>query len=187
MSADPVLAAPRPLGVPDVDVRYYLSLPYGIALNRDPAEEGGTWHAQVEELPGCEATGATAAEAAERVPAAVAEWVAGALAEGREVPEPRSARSYSGKLLLRMPLTLHAELARAAERDQVSLNAYITSQLAVAVGWRRTDTRGGARKSDAPRSTRDRMLWWALVVNLAVVGVAAVIAILLLVTAWAGG
>jgi predicted HicB family RNase H-like nuclease len=171
----------------DGDVRYYLSLPYGIVLTRSEDDVELAWHAQVDELPGCEAFGATPVEAAERVPAAVAEWVTDALADGREVPEPRTSRSYSGKLLLRMPLTLHAELARAAERDQVSLNAYITSQLAVAVGWRRPDSRPPVGPADAQaRAARGRMLWWALVANLTVVVVAAVIAIALLITAWAG-
>jgi antitoxin HicB len=178
----------RPASAADEgDVRHYLSLPYGIVLNRNGSDGDMSWHAMVDELPGCGATGATPAEAAERVPAAVAEWVADALAAGREVPEPRSARSYSGKLLLRMPLTLHAALARAAERDQVSLNAYITSQLAVAVGWRRPDARPAAGRAEPRgRSSRDRMMWWALLVNLSIVGVAAVIAIALLITAWAG-
>ena len=188
MSAPP---APEtdPAPWPDeTDVRRYLSLPYGIALTRSGPDEQPTWRAQVEEMPGCEATGATPAEAAERVPAALAEWVAEAQAEGRDVPEPRSARSYSGKLLLRMPLTLHAELARAAERDQVSLNAYITSQLAVAVGWRRPDAAPGAAAGpEAGRGPRDRLLWWALVANLAVVGIAGIIAVGLLLTAWIGG
>jgi antitoxin HicB len=171
----------------DGDARYYLSLPYGIVLNRSEDDVELAWHAQVDELPGCEAVGATPAEAAERVPAAVAEWVTDALAEGREVPEPRTSRSYSGKLLLRMPLTLHAALARAAERDQVSLNAYITSQLAVAVGWRRPDSRPAPGPTDPRgRAARGRLLWWALLANLMIVVVAAVIAIALLITAWAG-
>jgi antitoxin HicB len=178
--------SPALMAWPDeTDVRHYLSLPYGIELTRSGPDDQPTWHAQIEEMPGCEATGATPAEAAERVPAALAEWVADARAEGREVPEPRNARSYSGKLLLRMPLTLHAALARAAERDQVSLNAYITSQLAVAVGWRRPDPPRGAPQL-APRP-RDRLLWWALVINLAVVAIAGIIALGLLITAWAGG
>jgi antitoxin HicB len=187
MSVSPLPSA-TPAPWPDeADVRRYLSLPYGITLTRSDSGDEPTWHAQIEEMPGCEAVGTTPAEAAERVPAALAEWVAEARAEGREVPEPRSPRSYSGKLLLRMPLTLHAELARAAERDQVSLNAYITSQLAVAVGWRRPDAPRVAAGSQTPRRQRDKLLWWALVVNLAVVAIAGIIAVGLLITAWAGG
>ena len=42
---------------------------------------------------------------------------------------------HSGRLLLRMPQSLHAELAEAAEREDVSLNQYITNALAAAVSW----------------------------------------------------
>jgi antitoxin HicB len=167
-------------------VRYYLSLPYRIALTRDGTEEARPWYAQVEELPGCGASGATPAEAAERVPAAIAEWVAGALAEGREVPEPRNARSYSGKLLLRMPLTLHAELAQAAEREQVSLNAYINAQLAAAISWRRGPQPVVASHEPAAgeQAARNRWFAWALAINLSVVAITAIVALLVLLRAW---
>lgn len=187
------MSSPRVAGespsepVADGDVRHYLALPYGIVLDHDDADDGPVWHALVDELPGCEATGTTPVEAVERVPAALAEWISDALSHGRAIPEPRPTRSYSGKLLLRMPLSLHAELAQAAERDQVSLNAYITSQLAVAVGWRRPDAPRVPAGTQTPRRQRDKLLWWALVVNLAVVAIAGIIAVGLLITAWAGG
>ena len=47
----------------------------------------------------------------------------------------------SGRLLLRMPAALHAELARTAEREGVSLNQFITGALAGRIGWVRTRTR----------------------------------------------
>src|SRR4051795_10104659 len=56
--------------------------------------------------------------------------------------EPERTRSgdprgtHSGRLLLRMPEELHAELSRASERNGVSLNAFITGTLASAVGLR---------------------------------------------------
>ena len=82
----------------------------GSLLARDEADEQAPWRAAVEELAGCEVLGSTPADAAARVPAALAEWVATAHADGREVPEPRDARDYSGKLLLRMSKTLHARV-----------------------------------------------------------------------------
>src|SRR4051794_24806443 len=112
------------------EVRRYLTLPYRIAVVRDEADDAGQWRAPIEELPGCEGRGSTPGDAAPRIPAALAEWVATARADGREIPEPREARDYSGRLLLRMSRSLHRELAQAAERDQVSLNAYINYLLA---------------------------------------------------------
>lgn len=44
-------------------------------------------------------------------------------------PETPS-EDYSGKLVLRMPKQLHADLAAAAEREGVSLNQYLVYLLA---------------------------------------------------------
>lgn len=184
----------------DDAVRHYLNLPYRITLTRDGADEGRPWRAAVEELAGCEARGQTASDAAARIPAALAEWVATAQAAGREIPEPRDARAYSGKLLLRMPQSLHADLALAAERDQVSLNAYINGLLAAAMQWGHPegsppppgDLAAPAlwepeAADDAEGKSRaarlQRFLTFALAANVAVVAVAAVIALLLLLSA----
>lgn len=52
------------------------------------------------------------------------------MAEGEEPPpEPLSKRSYSGKLLVRMPVELHRQLATEAEREGTSLNQLITTRL----------------------------------------------------------
>jgi antitoxin HicB len=161
--------------ISDDTVRYYVGLPYQVALARDGTDEEQPWCARVEDLAGCTASGASAVDAVAAVPGAIAAWVTEALAEGREVPEPRSARSYSGRLLLRMPLSLHAELAQAAERDQVSLNAYITAQLAVAV---RAHPAG--RAAERPAATRSQAVWWALLINLAVVSIAALVVLALI-------
>lgn len=188
--------------VADDAIRHYLGLPYRIVLSRTDGDHDRPWRAAVEELPGCKARGSTPAEAAARVPAALAEWVASARAEGREVPEPGAARAYSGKLLLRMPQSLHGELSQAAERDQASLNAYIIGLLAAAVSWRQPD-------GDPARAARPAAMWdeealdgraggeeavdraWrlqrflavALGTNIVVVAVAAVIAVALLLSA----
>jgi hypothetical protein len=42
----------------------------------------------------------------------------------------------SGQIRVRMPASLHAELARAAAAERVSLNQFICSALAAAVQWR---------------------------------------------------
>jgi antitoxin HicB len=182
--------------VADDAMRHYLSLPYRIALTRDGGDGERPWRATIEELAGCEAKGSTPADAAGRILPALAEWVASAHAEGREVPEPRSGRSHSGRLLLRMPTTLHGDLAEAAEREQVSLNAYINMLLVSARRSRRTDWAGpqaepesspqsGADATAAPAHTArlQRFLAVALAANVAVVAIAATIAVLLLLSA----
>ena len=50
----------------------------------------------------------------------------------REVRE--AERTYSGKVNLRMPKSLHRDLARRAEEEGVSLNQFMVVTLARAVG-----------------------------------------------------
>ena len=91
----------------------------------------------------------------------------------------------SGRLLLRMPAALHAELARTAEREGVSLNQFITRALAGKIGWG-TDADDDASAVAAPADRRGRLIAVALVVNAVVIGLAALAAIGVLVLAWRG-
>jgi antitoxin HicB len=140
--------------------------------------DGPEWTATVEELPGCEAHGPTPERAAAAVANAVERWVRAAQADGREVPPPGAAATHSGKLLVRMPRSLHAELVRASEREGTSLNAYIVAALSASVAWRRPD---GAPAPTAPGRGISR----ALAINLVVLVVVAAVAIALLIAAWA--
>ncbi|HEX6663498.1 MAG TPA: toxin-antitoxin system HicB family antitoxin [Gaiellaceae bacterium] len=81
-----------------------------------------------------------------------------------------------------MPASLHEELARASDRDGVSLNQFITSALAGAVGWRRED--GGPATAARPNRNRSRRLAFLLAANLVLVAAAAVAAIAFLIAAW---
>lgn len=115
----------------------YLELPYRIAIVHDRDEEGNEgFVAEVEELPGAISQGSTPEEAVANVYDAMAGWISVALEDGREIPEPREPDSYSGRFVLRLPRGLHAELARQAEREGVSLNQYVATVLASASGWR---------------------------------------------------
>ena len=63
----------------------------------------------------------------------------------------------SGRLLLRMPAALHAELAQTAEREGVSLNQFITRALAGTIGWG-TDADEHSAASVAPADGRARLI-----------------------------
>lgn len=91
----------------------------------------------------------------------------------------------SGRLLLRMPAALHAELARTAEREGVSLNQFITRALAGKIGWG-TDADEDSGAAAATPDGRGRLIAVALVVNAVVIGLAALAAIGVLVLAWRG-
>jgi antitoxin HicB len=175
----------------------YVDLPYQIGLRVD--EGNGGWIAQVEELPGCEARAETAEQAVRRLRSSIEQWVRDATERGEAIPEPRALSGHSGRLLLRMPQSLHAALARAADVDGISLNQFITTALAGAVGWRSTSDSGGGRSgaraaaepepraapvtAGAPKSRTRNVL---LVVNLIVLAALAGLAVVLLVTAWRG-
>lgn len=58
---------------------------------------------------------------------AMATWFEAAIRADDPIPEPAETH-YSGRLLLRMPKSLHARLADQASRDNVSVN-----QLAVSI------------------------------------------------------
>src|SRR5829696_2741440 len=127
---------------------------YPIVLARAVNGDGPSWIATVEELPGCEAHGATPESAAAAMADAVEQWLREARADGREVPPPGAAAAHSGKLLVRMPRSLHAELVRASDREGTSLNAYIVAALSASVAWRRPGERDESRAAPAAGAGR---------------------------------
>jgi RNA polymerase sigma-B factor len=144
---------------------------------------GGRWVAQVHELPGCIAHGETADEAVRRIQDAVREWPADAVGKAPEAPKPRSASKHSGRVLVRMPPPLHAELARAADRKQVSLNRFITGSLSTAVRSRRDDGPAGGAEAEPATAQQTTGRSSALLANLVALAVIAALAIVLLVIA----
>jgi len=113
------------------DIADYMKRPYARVL---VPEEDGTYRGEILEFPGCISTGDTPAEALDSLEEIAESWIASALANGQSVPPPSECDEYSGKLLLRMPKSLHRKAARMAEREGVSLNHFITSSLAYCVG-----------------------------------------------------
>jgi HicB family len=98
----------------------------------------------------------------------------------KRIDEPKP--TYSGRLLLRMPPELHAEVARKAELEKVSLNQFITGAVADAVD----ESSNGNGSHSRVGLTSPRTLTAALVVNFVVLGIACTAAIVLLVLVWQG-
>ena len=59
------------------------------------SEEDEAFLAEVPELPGCMADGATYAEAVANVEVIIQEWIETAEALGREIPEPKGRLMYA--------------------------------------------------------------------------------------------
>lgn len=119
-------------------VEDYLDLPYTIELTPDHDDEGRAgWVAEVAELPGCITQVDSLDDLEASVRDAMAGWISVAIDDGRDIPMPRGdAVSYSGRFLLRLPKSLHGDLAHEAQQEGVSLNQLVVSMLAASIGWR---------------------------------------------------
>lgn len=114
------------------NLNYYLKLPYKIEII--PSPEGG-YAARIIELPGCISQGQTLEEVTANIEDAKICWLEAALEEGITIPEPElNQEDYSGKLVVRMPKSLHKVLAEKAKEENVSLNHYINYQLSKGIG-----------------------------------------------------
>ena len=108
-----------------------LRQPYGRLVVPD---SDGTYRAEIVEFPGCIATGDTAAEALANLDATAWDWLEAVIERRQHIPEPVEAAEYSGKLVVRLPKSLHKKAAFQAARDGVSLNQFIVASIAEQVG-----------------------------------------------------
>jgi len=117
----------------DPRIEELAALNHTIVMRRD---EEGDVVASIPELDGCLAHGQNAAEALSELSSMKRLWIESCLADGKPVPMPAEEDESlpSGKWLQRVPRTLHRKLAALAQREGVSLNQYVVSVLAEAVG-----------------------------------------------------
>jgi predicted RNase H-like HicB family nuclease len=116
-----------------MDAHDYLRRPYARLVIPDA---DGSYFAEIVEFPGCFADGKTAAEALENLESVAIDWLNTIIAQGQDIPDPMDSNDFSGKLVLRMTKGLHKRAALWAGREGVSLNQFITTCLAEAVGER---------------------------------------------------
>ena len=113
------------------NIEELMKMDYRISLRKD---EDGDYIAAVDELPGCVADGRSPNKAVENVREAMKSWMTSRAEAGLEIPEPRDASEYSGKLVIRMPRSLHKKLSALAACEGASLNQHIVSTLSEACG-----------------------------------------------------
>jgi antitoxin HicB len=109
----------------EAKARSIMQRPYRKVISGN-ADEG--FLIEVPDLPGCMTAGETVTEAITMLDEAMLLWIGALLEDGQPIPEPTSGHEYSGRLLVRMPKTLHRRLIERAEDEGVSAN-----QLAVAL------------------------------------------------------
>lgn len=103
-------------------IEYYMALPYRMELVAD-IEEGG-YVVSFPDLRGCISSGETVEQAVANANDAKQEWIAAALEDGYEIPEPTASDEYSGQFKLRIPKSLHRQLAEHSRREGISMNQY---------------------------------------------------------------
>jgi antitoxin HicB len=112
-----------------VNKEYEQEIKKNFSIKLYPLQEEETleWVAEIAELPGCIGAGDTPEEALLALEDAKKSWIEIALADDKLIPEPnnKSNLEYSGKFTLRLPKSLHRELAEMAAEEEISLNQYL--------------------------------------------------------------
>ncbi len=110
----------------------YLRQEYPVLLWRIGPHE--PFVAEVPDWPGCMAHGATPTSALRSLRQAQVTWVDDCLERGLSIPPPRPPEEASGKLVLRLPRSLHRRLGLLAAAEGVSLNTLLVTMLAEGLG-----------------------------------------------------
>ena len=112
-------------------VAEYLKQPYARCVM---PESDGTYRGEIIEFPGCFAVGQTAEEALANLEVAAESWLEAVTARGQRVPDPIDTGPFSGKLVVRLPKSLHKKAANIAARENTSLNQFIVTCISECVG-----------------------------------------------------
>ncbi|MCL1846715.1 MAG: type II toxin-antitoxin system HicB family antitoxin [Coriobacteriia bacterium] len=109
--------------------------PFAVTPFIDDDFEG--YRAFLIDIPAVESLGATPEEAVADLVDVKEEWFAYARAKGIHIPNPDIAFSqridYNGRVTLRMPRSLHQQVAQRAALEGISLNSYLNSAIERAV------------------------------------------------------
>ncbi|TCT09492.1 toxin-antitoxin system HicB family antitoxin [Paralcaligenes ureilyticus] len=111
---------------------------YTISVKRVSQDGELCFHAAVAEIPDISSYAETSTEAYEEVIEALEILHETAESQGKEFPAPFASigpAPYSGRVTLRMSKSIHAEVARCAEEDAVSLNQWIIEAISLRRGF----------------------------------------------------
>ena len=104
------------------DLKYYIGLNYKIEIIKDETEGG--YVLSVPDLKGCLTCTDNLEKGIEMLEDAKKQWFMAALESGYEIPEPNELDDYSGQFKLRLPKSLHKELAEKSKQEGISMNQY---------------------------------------------------------------
>ncbi|MDR3216313.1 MAG: type II toxin-antitoxin system HicB family antitoxin [Clostridiaceae bacterium] len=117
---------------------------YKIVLYPVETEEGIEWIARIPDVNNVGGSGATVEEAVKDVQNNLAFEIELLRQEGKEPPQKYSAPNYSGKISLRLPKSIHRQVAELSEQEGVSINSLITIAVSNFIGQK---AKGQERKT----------------------------------------
>ena len=109
------------------DLEYYLNLNYPYTIEEEKEDGEKVYVAEIPDLPGCGAQGNTLEEARKNLEKAKEIWIEESWNRKLSIPEP--SKEFSGRILLRIPPTLHGQLNKHARQAGLSLNQFIRNLL----------------------------------------------------------
>lgn len=113
-------------------LEYYMELPYKTEIVRDTQEGGFLLYCP--ELKGCMTCADTAETGIKLLEDAKREYFIACIEDGIDIPEPLAADDYSGQFKLRMPKSLHKEIAEKSKKEGVSMNQLCVYLLTTGLG-----------------------------------------------------
>lgn len=119
-------------------LEYYMNLNYPVEICKIPLKDGGGYFASIPLLQGCMSDGETLDEAYSNIEEAKCEWLQSMIERNMPIPEPSEENQFSGKFLIRVPKSLHKNLAETSKREGISLNQFVSNSLAYILGMKHT-------------------------------------------------
>ena len=99
-----------------------MSLNYRIEIVKENTEDGYVF--SIPELKGCVTCADQLLKGIEMLEDAKKQWIMAAMESEYEIPEPNAIENYSGQFKLRIPKSLHKELAEKSKQEGISMNQY---------------------------------------------------------------
>lgn len=109
-------------------LEHYMGLNYKVEIWRDESEGGYVLSIPI--LKGCVTCADDLTKGMEMLEDAKKQWLVAALESSYEIPEPAILDDYSGQFKLRLPKSLHRELAEKSKQEGISMNQHCLYLLA---------------------------------------------------------
>jgi len=107
---------------------------YTIMTSPIAEDDGGGYLATILEMQGCLGDGETVEAAIDKLRDSFVSLLAVLKQDKKAIPKPKQMTSHSGQFLMRVPKSLHRQLALQAECESVSMNQLAMAYIAQGLG-----------------------------------------------------